>query len=590
MNLKKLIQKKLFSSLKVTINTFYTAIVLIFVLISGTFSFFLASQQVQENTEKNVKEALTFKSEFLDTTLNEVMRQLILLSDNPHINTLLLSKEDSIKSYIQVDNDVNRIYYRYQDVMDSIYMNLNNGKFVFWESEQQQLNPSFSYLDYFKKYSESNESIYWRNLHKDEVFSKDQNVLTVFKLVGNESSPANGIILFNLKENFFLNILDNYNVTDNSYMMIVSKDGVLFSDGVEDQYSFQLNELREIINGKEKGQHFLENQNGKKLLVDYSTIGISDWKLVSVIPMDELTQKINYIKHITFFLILLIITIATALVNIVGKYISKPIKNMSDQIEKINENYTKLDYTSSIPREMEILYRSFNDLMDRNQNLVDQIELEQEEKQKLAVAALQAQINPHFLYNTLSSIKGLCDMQMNTEASKMISALSSYFRIGLSRGKNIISIEEEILHIKSYLYIMEMRYGDHFSYHIDIDKKITQNNITKLTLQPIVENAIYHGIKNIRTPGIINIKGYQKDDHIHFDVIDNGIGIVKEKLTKIHNELSSPFNGEERELVGIGLRSVDLRIKSYFGKEFGLSIDSEYGKGTIVSIVIPKSK
>ena len=256
----------------------------------------------------------------------------------------------------------------------------------------------------------------------------------------------------------------------------------------------------------------------------------------------------------------------------------------------VDRKYLQLDDGLAVPKEMKVLYCSFNEQMARNDTLLQQIQLEQKEKRQLEVAVIQAQVNPHFLYNTLYSIKGLCDMEMNEDASEMISALSSFFRISISRGNEIITIEEEIEHIQSYLYIMEMRYGDDFSYSIDVDENVLSSTILKLTLQPLIENAIYHGVKQKRGQGLIGVSVSQVGENIHLEVVDNGHGIQKEKLRHIQDEIEAPYSDHQKKHIGIGLRSVNERIKGYFGKEYGLLIASEIDKGTTITIIMPKVK
>jgi two-component system sensor histidine kinase YesM len=180
----------------------------------------------------------------------------------------------------------------------------------------------------------------------------------------------------------------------------------------------------------------------------------------------------------------------------------------------------------------------------------------------------------------------LCDMGFNNYAIKMITALSSFFRIGISKGKEIISIRDELDHIRHYLFIQEMRYGDDFSYEIDVDPEIMSYNIIKLSLQPLIENAIYHGVKQKRGQGKITIRGFQAEETIHLEVADNGNGIEPDKLQEILLEIKASFQDKKR-FIGIGLKSVNERIKIHFGPDYGLTIASEPGNGTVVSITLP---
>ena len=265
---------------------------------------------------------------------------------------------------------------------------------------------------------------------------------------------------------------------------------------------------------QKKGEFSFKSSKRENMNVIYNTIGVNKWKVAAVFPESQILKTIKNIKYFTIIFLGVIIIMAMFIVNVVGKYISNPIKQLANQMTKADRLFLKLDDGLAVPREMEILYSSFNEQMLRNNTLLEQIELEQKEKRQLEVAVIQAQVNPHFLYNTLYSIKGLCDMGLNEDASEMISALSSFFRISISRGNEIITIKEEIAHIQSYLYIMEMRYGDDFSYIIDVEEEILSSTILKLTLQPLIENAIYHGVKQKRNQGFITVRIFQVGETI----------------------------------------------------------------------------
>lgn len=218
--------------------------------------------------------------------------------------------------------------------------------------------------------------------------------------------------------------------------------------------------------------------------------------------------------------------------------------------------------------------------------LMKEIVIEQEKKRKSEFESLQAQINPHFLYNTLDSIVWMVESERYQEAISMVTALASLFRISLSKGKNIITIQEEIEHAQNYLYIQKIRYKNRFQVKIDIASEIYECSTIKLIVQPLLENAIYHGVEYMDGEGEITIKGYLKDEDIYIDVIDNGLGMPEEEInlilrdnTRVHKKGS-----------GIGLSNVHQRIQLYFGPKYGLLIDSELDEGTTVHIHLPRVK
>lgn len=592
---KQFLRKYLFFSFNSTINVFYITLIIMFVSITGGVSFYIATEQIEENTYETVGDIVVQTNNYLNFVLSDVFEQLVVLSNDPKLSTLILNKSEHItpRFYIEMDQLLKSISHRYHFVIDSILIDVNDGSYTFYYAEQREQDTNFSYQDYFSQYRGSKEGFYWRNLHKDEVSTLKDDVLSVFKLIGDEESESKGIILFTLKKSFLEEVLDKSLIGENGYLTIVSPDSHFESEMVDAKYRLTDEALSYLNESElEKGKFSFDSEAGEKMMAVFQTLGVNKWKIVAVLPEKEMFQKVDYIKYFTISFLLFIILIAVYFVNRIGNYIAKPIKRLADHMSKPNP---KLDIGLreglAEPQEMKILYDSFHEQLLRNKKLLEQIKIEQEEKRQLEVAIIQAQIDPHFLYNTLYSIKGLCDMGMNDEASEMISALSQFYRISISRGNEVISIKEEIEHIKSYLYIMEMRYGDQFTYSLDIEEDILDCNILNLTLQPLVENAIYHGVKQIVKQGHIEIKGYQSGKNICLQVIDDGVGIEEKELEKILKELEIPFHHKkEKKYIGVGLKSVNERLKIHFGKEYGLFIKSEKHKGTEMTVIIPKVK
>lgn len=218
------------------------------------------------------------------------------------------------------------------------------------------------------------------------------------------------------------------------------------------------------------------------------------------------------------------------------------------------------------------------------QSLIDKVKEDERKMRKADLRLLQEQIQPHFLYNTLDTIVWLIESNEPDEAVTMVVTLSDFFREILSKGKEFISIKEEEKHISSYLQIQEMRYRDILEYDIQLDQVIYKYQILKLTLQPVVENALYHGIKYKRAKGCIHIHGEKEGDIIRLTVRDDGVGMDEEELEQLCQQIEKPCQETEK---GFGLANVNERIHMYFGPEYGMKIQSQKGKGTTVEIVIP---
>ena len=288
---------------------------------------------------------------------------------------------------------------------------------------------------------------------------------------------------------------------------------------------------------------------------------------------------------VTMIVALSSIIVASVLVNIlVTDSITKPIRTLCDKTALV----AKGDFTTRTAcdnhDELSILSDSFNDMASKLEQQVNSIKLEQENLRHMESKLLQTQINPHFLYNTLDTIIWLIEGNKNKEAIDIVVSLSDFFRIVVSKGKDFISIREEEIHIKSYLQIQQSRYKDILDYEINIPEELYGYQILKLTLQPLIENSLYHGIKMLRARGKITVTGKIMDEVICFQVIDNGIGMSEEELQVLRAEVEMP--GSELS-TGFGLANVNKRIKLNYGNSYGLDIQSKKGEGTEIRITIP---
>jgi len=267
--------------------------------------------------------------------------------------------------------------------------------------------------------------------------------------------------------------------------------------------------------------------------------------------------------------------------------ITKPIEKLSKQVIEFQSN-PNVEFEVKSGFEITTLANGLSSLKKSVEKLLDQVRIEQQQKANLKLLMLQAQIQPHFLYNTLASINQLINMKENSKASKMCEALSKFYRLGLSNGKEIITVKEEIEHIENYLFIQKYRYEKDFEYSINIADDIMEMNILKLSLQPLVENAIYHGIKNKEDIGMIVISGYKDDNNMILEVFDDGCGMTDDELKQIR-EKSNSISDEVIDS-GFGIYNVNSRLKLFFGNEAQLIFDSSKGVYTQVKIIIPLDK
>ena len=299
---------------------------------------------------------------------------------------------------------------------------------------------------------------------------------------------------------------------------------------------------------------------------------------------DTLQDQIGRFMVVCSVLIgVLIIVVAVSAVMIVSGII-QPISQLNQATEKIAQGDFKARAQADSEDEVAELAARFNKMAGSMQSLIDKVKEDERKMRKADLRLLQEQIQPHFLYNTLDTIVWLIESNEPDEAVTMVVTLSDFFREILSKGKEFISIKEEEKHISSYLQIQEMRYRDILEYDIQLDQVIYKYQILKLTLQPVVENALYHGIKYKRAKGCIHIHGEKEGDIIRLTVRDDGVGMDEEELEHLCQQIEKPCQETEK---GFGLANVNERIHMYFGPEYGMKIQSQKGKGTTVEIVIP---
>lgn len=356
-------------------------------------------------------------------------------------------------------------------------------------------------------------------------------------------------------------------------------------DTLEDR----INEIRDNL--KQSG-HYEENiemlESDIYILTELFQEEIQYYIYYETQNLEAIRQSLN--EQVTEVIVTIIVALSSiilssVLVNIlVTDSITKPIRMLCDKTAMVAKGDFKTRTTCENHDELSILSDSFNDMASKLEQQVQSIRLEQENLRHMESKLLQTQINPHFLYNTLDTIIWLIEGDKNKEAIDIVVSLSEFFRIIVSKGRDVISIREEEVHIKSYLQIQQSRYQDILDYEINIPVELYGYQILKLTMQPLIENSLYHGIKMLRARGKITVTGEIMDEVICFHVIDNGIGMEEEELNALRHEVEMPGS---KQSSGFGLANVNKRIKLNYGNQYGLEIQSKKGEGTDIMVQIP---
>ena len=309
----------------------------------------------------------------------------------------------------------------------------------------------------------------------------------------------------------------------------------------------------------------------------------SDWRVVGVSYVDELVNR-NVQEMIRLSWLLAAVVLAAALLTswLLSQLLGRPLRGLASAMESFESDADHFTYRPvGGTREVQELSNSFGHMVVRIQQLMTTVREEEVNLRKTELKALQAQINPHFLYNTLDSIAWMCERGRNADAVKMVHALARLFRISISKGHELIPIAKEIEHAESYLQIQKYRYKNQFTYQFDVDEECLNYYCNKITLQPIIENAINHGLDLMVDEGCITVRVCQDGGDILFFVQDNGVGMSPEQVASI-------LQHGPKDRTGIGIKNVNDRLQIYFGKKYGLHITSELDVGTCVEIRMPK--
>lgn len=307
------------------------------------------------------------------------------------------------------------------------------------------------------------------------------------------------------------------------------------------------------------------------------------WRIVAVSYVDEvISEGLTNCLYLLLALLLCVLLSTLIASLVLSRLISGPINRLIFAMRDFEKNAEEFSFTPiGGSSEMMALSDSFGDMVLRIQELMSRVRSEEIALRKTELRALQAQINPHFLYNTLDSIALMCEDGRNKDAVDMVNALAKLFRISISKGHELIPIEKEVEHAGSYLKIQKFRYKNQFEYAFQVEEQCLKYYCNKITLQPIIENAIYHGLNRMIDEGFIRICIYEEDGDVVFSVSDNGVGMTKEQCENI-------LKKEDHKDAGIGMKNVNDRVKIYFGERYGMHIESELDEGTTVYIRMPK--
>ncbi|MDU6359862.1 MAG: sensor histidine kinase [Clostridiales bacterium] len=398
-----------------------------------------------------------------------------------------------------------------------------------------------------------------------------------------EENKILGIVLIDMSYKNLTDMCNDIQLGEKGYVYIVGQgQEMIYHPKQQLIYSGILQEDLARVMQQEEGS-FTEILEDKRLVTVHSLKEVG-WRVVGVSYIGELLVSKQEIIIPLIILTLLALVVAFLISKRIVSQTAKPIRELTEHMQEIELGKLGVEIdTQSDTEEIQCLTASFKEMVYKIEGLIEQVEDNQKKLRKSELKVLQSQINPHFLYNSLDTIIWLGEREECEKVVQMTAALARYFRLSLSKGKEVITIYEEVEHVKHYLQIQKIRYASKLTYTIEVSPDIFDEMIVKIVLQPLVENALYHGIKDLEEGGYIRVLGFREGNNIILEVYDNGKGMSREQIKNILKAPSSTSITKG----GVAIKNVHERIQVYFGQDYGLSYESEYGKWTKVRITIP---
>lgn len=543
--------------LNIKIGFYFLITNLVLVLLLGSIFYFSSSSLLIQKEISAKTEAIEKSGNYIELYMSKLTTLSQVISHDKGVYDYLKNKDESEKNRILniIDNTLSTDPY-----IKSIILIRKDGAVI---SNEKNVNMEVS-SDMMKEewYVNSlmNPMPVLNPLRKQNfsLDGMDDWVISVSREIADTNGENLGVLLIDVKYQALHGYLQNQETGKNSDIVILDEDNRIVYykeipyDISQEKYLKNLKNIEEGYNRKEN-----------TVTVKYP-IKNTHWILIEISYMQEIESLKNH-----FFEMIVISCLASLLITVlisisVLRRITKPIKELEQHMNNFNNDLSKINLKGDVSIEILSLQNHFNEMIDKIKYL-----------REYEINALYSQINPHFLYNTLDTIIWMAEFQDTEKVISITKALSNFFRISLSNGKEKIPLKEEINHIKEYLYIQKQRYEDKLEYKISIQEELENIEVPKIILQPFVENAIYHGIKNLDTTGIISIYSQIIENKIELIIEDNGIGFEAAKKQAL------------MKMGGVGIKNVNKRIQYYYGNEYGVKIDSSFKTGARIIITLP---
>ena len=578
-------KKSLFSrfSIRSTIFIYFTVSALVAILLVGVSMHGRMSSQFSAEIRQENEEMIRQINRSVDSYLRTIMK----LSDSLYYGVV----KNADMSSDSVNRDFTLLYNNNKDYVSNIALLSKDGKLLeAVPAARLKTDLDVTEENWFQNTLERTDNLHFSTPHVQYIFDNHENqyrwVITMSRAVESTNGTATdqGVLLVDISYDSLRQLLQHVTMGNNGYVYMISSSGELIYHPQMQLIDSGLAQENLQTAASYRDGNYEEEYQGRTRNIIVKSVGYTGWKIIGVTP--ETGLALNNLKTNLFlvFVVAFFIFILSLINAYISSRITTPIHKLEISVNELEEGKLDTEVYQGGSYEIRHLGRSIGDMAKRIQMLMDDIVAEHESKRKSEFDTLQSQINPHFLYNTLDIIVWMIENEQKDEAVKVVTALARFFRISLSKGKSIITVRDEIEHVRNYLMIQQKRFKNKFTYRIESEPDVLALASLKLMLQPLVENAIYHGMEFMDGDGEILVSAYLENGDLWFSIQDNGLGMTEEQVDSL---LSDKPHVASKRGSGIGVKNVNERIHLYFGEEYGLRIESEPDEGTKIVIHLP---
>lgn len=575
-----------FSSIQSVIFATVAVLVLSAVVIVTGVSMKFTNTSIFENSSEYTHTIIQQMNQNIDSYIDYMENIAYLISSNEDVQDYLFDEKIDNEGRYRILNQLQTILDSRSDILNVGIISKNGRMLINDGSKSVNQDLDLNTQEWYATALEKPNGPILTSSHVQHIISGERPwVITLSRGIRDRSGSGEkeGVFFIDLNYSAISELCDQSTVGTKGYAFILdAKGNIVYHPQQQQLYNELQTENISLIMDTDEDTVLTGTGNDGKLY-SISRSEKTGWTVVDCTNVKELLSKSRQAQSVYVLTAIILVIVALLFSRFMARSITLPIQKLRDSMKKVQEgDFSVSDVVVDSKNEIGSLTKSFDVMTHRIHELMEQNVHEQEEKRKSELKALQSQINPHFLYNTLDSIIWMAEGKKNEEVVLMTASLARLLRQSISNEDEVVPIANEVEYARGYLTIQKMRYKDKLEFQIEVDSSILYIPLIKLVLQPIIENAIYHGLKYKESKGLLIVKGFMKDGNAVLQVIDDGVGMDEETLAHIYDKHKVNYHSN-----GVGVYNVQKRLKLYYGEDYGITYTSELGKGTTATITIP---